>query len=98
MPSSVNKGLKGAGLCLPGLMDKVLSQKGFRHKHGLPSFPEGCQPADVLPEVRRLALGLCQHEDLLLRDHSGQGGMLLTHQEVIVWPGHSCERRRWEAC
>lgn len=56
---------------------------------GLSLFPEGCQPADVLPEVRGLALGLCQHEDLLLRERSRQGGMLLTHQEVVVWPGDS---------
>lgn len=56
---------------------------------GLSLFPEGCQPADVLPEVRGLALGLCQHEDLLLRECSRQGGMLLTHQEVVVWPGDS---------
>lgn len=91
MPSSVNKGLEEPGLQLPGLTDKVLFQKGFRHKHGLPLFPEGRQPADVLPEVRGLALGLCQHEDLLLRERGRQGGMLLTHQKVIVWPGDSCD-------
>lgn len=34
MPSSVNKGLEEPVLHLPGLTDKVLSQKGFRHKHG----------------------------------------------------------------
>lgn len=34
VPSSVNKGLEEPGLHLLGLVDKVLSQKGFRHKHG----------------------------------------------------------------
>lgn len=76
----------------------MLSQKGFRHKQGLPLFPEGRQPADVLPEVRGLALGLCQHEDLLLRERAGQRGVLLPHQEVVVGPGDSWDRRRrWEA-
>lgn len=51
MPSSVNKGLEEPGLHLPGLMDKVLSQKGSGTNTGLPLFPEGRQPADVLPEV-----------------------------------------------
>lgn len=60
---------------------------------GLSSFPEGCQPADVLPEVRGFALGLCQHEDLLLWECGRQGGMLLSHQEVIVWPGDSCDSK-----
>lgn len=92
MPWFVNTALDEPGLRLPRLTDKVLSQKGFRHKQRLPLFPEGCQPADVLPEVRGLALRLCQHEHLLLRERAGQGGVLLPHQEVVVGPGDSWRR------
>lgn len=98
MPSSVKKGEEQPGLHLPGLRVKCFLRSGSGTNTGLPLFAEGCQPADVLPEVRGLALGLCQHEDLLLRECSRQGGMFLTHQKVIVWPGDSCDGRRWEAC
>ena len=90
MPSSVNKGLEERGLQLPGLTIKCFLGRGSGTDAGLPSLAEGRQPADVLPEVRGLALGLCQHEDLLLRERGRQGGMLLTHQKVVVWPGDSC--------
>lgn len=49
---------------------------------------EGSQSADVVPEGGGFALGLSQHEDLLLGQSSREGGVFLSQQEVIVWSGH----------
>lgn len=43
-----------------------------------------------MPEIGGLAFGFSQHDDLLLGKGGGERGMLLTQQEVIVGPGHSC--------
>lgn len=40
------------------------------------------------------ALGLGQHEDLLLGQSGGQRGVLLSQQEVVVRPGHRCKGRQ----
>ena len=53
---------------------------------------EGRQSADVVPEGGGLALGLGQHEHLLLGESAGHGRVLLTEQEVVVGPGHCCCR------
>lgn len=48
-----------------------------------------------MPEGGRgFALGLGQHEDLLLRQSSGEGWVLLPQEEVIVRSGHGCKRER----
>ncbi len=54
------------------------------------SFFERCQASDVVPEIGGLAFGFSQHDDLLLGQGCGKRGVLLTQQEVIVGPGHSC--------
>lgn len=54
---------------------------------------KGCQSANVVPEGG-LALGLSQHEDLLLGQSGGQRGVLLSQQEVVVRPGHRCVGRQ----
>lgn len=54
----------------------------------LTSLLERRQPSDVVPEVGGLALGLGQHEDLLLGHSRGQRRVLLAQQEVVVGPGH----------
>lgn len=46
---------------------------------------ERCQSADVMPEGGGFALGLGQHEDLLLGYSTGERGVLLPQEEVIVW-------------
>lgn len=54
---------------------------------------EGCQSANVVPEGGGFALGLSQHEDLLLGQSSREGRVFLSQQEVIVWSGqHWTER------
>lgn len=49
---------------------------------------EGCQSTDVVPEGRRFTFGLSQHEDLLLGQSGGEGGVFLSQEEVIVGSGH----------
>lgn len=74
----------GTGSPLASSVHSVLS---LRRRSA--SFLEGREPADVVPEGGgRLALGLGQHEDLLLGESCGQRGVLLTHQEIVVRPGH----------
>lgn len=51
---------------------------------------EGRQSADVVPEGGGLALGLSQHKDLLLGQSSGERGVFLPQEEVIVRSGHRC--------
>lgn len=57
------------------------------------SFFERCQASDVVPEIGGLAFGFGQHNDLLLGQGGGKRGVLLTQQEVVVGPGHSCGGR-----
>lgn len=51
------------------------------------SLLEGGQSTNVVPE-RGFAFGLSQHEDLLLGHSGGEGGVLLSQEEVAVRPGH----------
>lgn len=51
-----------------------------------------------MPEGGRgFALGLGQHEDLLLRQSSGEGWVLLPQEEVIVRSGHGFGLPSWVA-
>ncbi len=43
-----------------------------------------------MPEIGGLAFGFSQHDDLLLGQGGGKRGVLLTQQEIIIGPGHSC--------
>lgn len=54
---------------------------------GAVSLAEGCQPANAVPEGGRLPLGLCQYQDLLLRQAGGQYWVLLACQ--VVRPAES---------
>lgn len=44
-------------MSLPGLLDKVLSQKGFRHKHGCPYFRKGVSLLMFCQKFEGLRLG-----------------------------------------
>lgn len=41
-----------------------------------------------MPEGGGFALGLSQHEDLLLGQSSGERGVFLSQEEVVVGSGH----------
>ena len=66
------------------------------HWWGTGSLAEGCQPADAVPEGGWLSLGLCQRQDLLLRQAGGEGRVLLACQVVGSaegWQGKSQGQR-----
>lgn len=61
---------------------------------GVGSLVEGYQPATAVPEGGWLPLGLCQHQDLLLRQAGRQYWVLLARQVVGLTKGWLREKHR----